>query len=170
MELNKYELREGDQILCYTPIWVFPVGILSWLIRLFLGIPYNHLKCVGKHNGQLMITESDHNGTHPQPLFDNLAESKSTKFLVLRPKFEIPNKYSKHLQETWGIKYGWFALVKYAYAIITKQAFRSKATRTKKNMVCSHPAAYAFGFSEWWKWTPKTWYKSNQFTQYKLIK
>jgi hypothetical protein len=172
MELTIKDLKQGDVILCHTPLSVFPMGILSTLIRIFLGIPYNHVKSVGIHNGQMMITESDQHGTHPEELVQNMQNSKSTKFLVLRFKDPWSEERmaiaSRILQDTWGKNYGWFLLVKYAFAIITGQPFRSKKARRGQLLVCSHPQAYAFGLRFWWQWTPKTWYESELFENFKL--
>jgi len=161
------DLKDGDVILCRTPFKALPMGILSTLIRLFLGIPYNHIKSVGSHNGILMITESDQHGTHPEELYQNLRNSKSTKFLVIRPSevFFNTKDFSTKIQDTWGKNYGWFLLVKYAFSILTGQPFRSKKARQGKLLVCSHPAAYALGIKEWWHWTPKHWYEMRKIAE-----
>jgi hypothetical protein len=155
----RIELRTGDTVLIHTPLTLNPTTWLSWTIRQFCKIRYNHCGIIISNHGKLAFNEAVESGVRPIPLGDRL---EGLQVIILRDpqrcefRFE-QSKFAVKANGFWGkTPYDYWSLcVVFPIYILTGKWIGRTGPSAAKKQVCSEYIANCYGMDAPWKKSPK---------------
>jgi hypothetical protein len=171
--MNYKDLKTGDTIAFETHFeWKSPMSWLSYAIRRFAKLKYNHIGVIVWVWGRPMVFESLEHGFVSISLHDKLSKRSGDSIIILRRIDKVINEeeFAKAATDLLGVtKYDVKGLIWDQLKLSITGKWKSNITEedAKKRMYCYESMAYlnrdTKTFKEWWKVIPLSLFSSIEF-------
>lgn len=144
--------------MVYNKFYLYkPMRYLSKIIRRVRNSPANHCFTLYKLKGVWYVSEAIEKGiVNTTTLESKIAKWKRNgDIVIIKYPPKANSKLRSLIKEYEGTRYGFWTLIKFLWATITRKPLRSRKAREYKHFVCSQWCALLDGRPDAYRYSPK---------------